>query len=35
VVSGTQFGAEGEGFIRLAMVPTVADCRAAVEVWPA
>src|SRR5437868_789281 len=35
VVPGTQFGAEGEGFIRLAMVPTVADCRAAVEAWPA
>ena len=35
VVPGTQFGAEGEGFIRLAMVPTIADCRAAVEAWPA
>jgi len=35
VVPGTQFGAEGEGFIRLAMVPTVADCRAAAGAWPA
>jgi acetylornithine/N-succinyldiaminopimelate aminotransferase len=34
VVPGTQFGAEGKGFVRLAMVPTLADCRAAVEVWP-
>ncbi len=34
VVPGTQFGAEGRGFIRLAMVPTLADCRAAVEAWP-
>ena len=34
VMPGTQFGAEGKGFIRLAMVPTLADCRAAVEVWP-
>ncbi|HMC33968.1 MAG TPA: aminotransferase class I/II-fold pyridoxal phosphate-dependent enzyme [Myxococcales bacterium] len=35
VVDGTQFGREGKGFIRLAMVPTVADCRAAIEAWPA
>jgi LL-diaminopimelate aminotransferase len=35
VVPGTQFGAEGKGFIRLAMVPTLADCRAAVALWPA
>jgi acetylornithine aminotransferase len=35
VVPGTQFGSEGQGFIRLAMVPTPADCRAAVAVWPA
>jgi LL-diaminopimelate aminotransferase len=34
VVPGGQFGAEGEGFIRLAMVPTLADCRAAIEAWP-
>jgi succinyldiaminopimelate transaminase len=33
VVPGTQFGREGEGFIRLAMVPTLADCRAAAEIW--
>ena len=35
VVPGTQFGGEGKGFIRLAMVPTLADCRAAVALWPA
>jgi acetylornithine/N-succinyldiaminopimelate aminotransferase len=35
VVPGTAFGAEGAGFIRLAMVPTLADCKAAVRVWPA
>lgn len=34
VVPGTQFGAEGKGFIRLAMVPTLADCRAACATWP-
>jgi acetylornithine/N-succinyldiaminopimelate aminotransferase len=34
VVPGTAFGAEGAGFIRLAMVPTLADCQAAVQVWP-
>jgi aspartate/methionine/tyrosine aminotransferase len=35
VVPGTSFGAEGAGFIRLAMVPTVDDCKSAVKVWPA
>jgi succinyldiaminopimelate transaminase len=34
VVPGPQFGAEGKGFIRLAMVPTLADCRAAAALWP-
>lgn len=34
VVPGTQFGAEGAGFIRLAMVPTLADCAAAIQLWP-
>jgi acetylornithine/N-succinyldiaminopimelate aminotransferase len=34
VMPGSQFGVEGEGFIRLAMVPTVDDCRSATEVWP-
>ena len=34
VVPGTSFGAEGKGFIRLAMVPTLADCRAATDAWP-
>lgn len=34
VVPGTSFGREGAGFIRLAMVPTLADCRRAVEAWP-
>lgn len=35
VVPGPQFGAEGAGFIRLAMVPTVEDCEAATHLWPA
>lgn len=35
VVPGPQFGAEGRDFIRLAMVPTVRDCEAAVQAWPA
>jgi acetylornithine/N-succinyldiaminopimelate aminotransferase len=34
VVPGPAFGSEGKGFIRLAMVPTIADCRAAIEAWP-
>jgi acetylornithine aminotransferase len=34
VVPGNQFGREGEGFIRLAMVPTLADCKVAAELWP-
>ena len=34
VVPGNQFGREGEGFIRLAMVPTLADCKAAAALWP-
>jgi acetylornithine aminotransferase len=34
VVPGPAFGAEGKGFIRLAMVPTLSDCRAATEAWP-
>lgn len=32
VSPGRAFGAGGEGFIRLALVPTVEECRAAVEV---
>jgi acetylornithine/N-succinyldiaminopimelate aminotransferase len=35
VVAGTSFGAEGAGYIRLAMVPTLEDCRAATQLWPA
>jgi acetylornithine aminotransferase len=35
VVPGPAFGAEGAGFIRLAMVPTLQDCQAAVAAWPA
>jgi acetylornithine aminotransferase len=35
VVPGPQFGAEGKGFIRLAMVPTLRDCEAACAAWPA
>jgi acetylornithine aminotransferase len=34
VVPGTSFGAEGAGFIRLAMVPTLPDCAKACEAWP-
>ena len=34
VAAGTFFGREGEGYIRLAMVPTVADCKRAIERWP-
>jgi acetylornithine aminotransferase len=34
VVPGPQFGAEGKGFIRLAMVPTLRDCEAACSAWP-
>ena len=34
VVPGTQFGQEGTGYIRLAMVPKLDDCRAATELWP-
>ena len=35
VVPGPQFGKEGAGFIRLAMVPTLRDCEAACAAWPA
>jgi len=35
VVPGPSFGPSGQEFIRLAMVPTVEDCKRAVEVWPA
>ena len=35
VVPGNSFGPSGEGFIRLAMVPTLSDCKAAIEAWPA
>lgn len=34
VAPGTFFGAEGTGFVRLAMVPTLDDCRRAIEAWP-
>jgi len=34
VVPGPSFGLEGQGFIRLAMVPTLADCQKAIEAWP-
>jgi succinyldiaminopimelate transaminase len=33
VSPGTDFGAAGEGFIRLALVPTLEGCRAAIEAW--
>lgn len=35
VVAGDSFGPSGEGFIRLAMVPTLPDCEAACAAWPA
>ena len=35
VVPGTSFGKAGQGYIRLAMVPTLADCEAACAAWPA
>jgi aspartate/methionine/tyrosine aminotransferase len=31
---GSMFGPSGADYIRLAMVPTVEDCRRAVEAWP-
>jgi acetylornithine aminotransferase len=31
---GTFFGKAGEGYFRLAMVPTLADCLEAIERWP-
>ncbi len=35
VSPGAFFGAGGEGWFRLALVPTVADCRVALAAWPA
>jgi acetylornithine/N-succinyldiaminopimelate aminotransferase len=35
VVPGPNFGPSGAGFIRLAMVPTLEDCKRAIEAWPA
>jgi aspartate/methionine/tyrosine aminotransferase len=34
VMPGSSFGPSGAGYVRLAMVPTVDDCRRAVESWP-
>jgi acetylornithine aminotransferase len=34
VMAGSGFGPSGEGFVRLAMVPTLEDCKAAVDHWP-
>jgi len=34
VVPGPSFGPSGAGFIRLAMVPTLEDCKKAVAAWP-
>jgi acetylornithine aminotransferase len=34
VVPGPNFGSAGEGFVRLAMVPTLEDCKKAVAAWP-
>jgi len=33
-VPGPNFGPSGAGFIRLAMVPTIEDCKKAISVWP-
>ncbi|MBS2020844.1 MAG: aminotransferase class I/II-fold pyridoxal phosphate-dependent enzyme, partial [Deltaproteobacteria bacterium] len=35
VTPGTFFGPSGTGFVRLSMVPTLADCQRAIDVWPA
>ena len=35
VAPGHFFGPAGQGFVRLAMVPTLEDCRRAIEAWPA
>jgi aspartate/methionine/tyrosine aminotransferase len=35
VAPGAFFGPEGEGFVRMAMVPTLEDCARAVEVLDA
>jgi acetylornithine aminotransferase len=34
VVPGSSFGPSGSGFIRLAMVPTLEDCKKAISSWP-
>ena len=34
VVPGNNFGPSGAGFVRLAMVPTLADCQKAIAAWP-
>jgi acetylornithine/N-succinyldiaminopimelate aminotransferase len=34
VVPGPNFGPSGAGFIRLAMVPTLEDCKKAAAAWP-
>jgi acetylornithine aminotransferase len=34
VVPGPSFGPSGQGFIRLAMVPTLEDCKKAIAAWP-
>ena len=35
VAPGSYFGPAGAGFVRFAMVPTLEDCRRALEAWPA
>ncbi len=35
VAPGSYFGASGEGYVRVALVPTVAECHAAVRAWRA
>jgi aspartate/methionine/tyrosine aminotransferase len=33
VAPGTAFGAGGEGYVRVALVPTLEECDAAIAAW--
>ena len=33
VAPGSAFGPGGEGYVRVALVPTLAECERAIEVW--
>ena len=35
VAPGSSFGAGGEGYVRVALVPGLGDCRRAIELWEA